>query len=88
MESLRRVGPAEGRRGTEVRFLASLGTFSNLEYSFKTLEHRLRELAFLNSGVRITLRDERHAEVEEVTLAVRGRACGSSCAISTGRRRR
>ena len=50
------VGPAEGERGTEVRFLASTGTFSNLDYSFKTLENRLRELAFLNSGVRISLR--------------------------------
>ena len=72
MVSLRRVGPAEGRRGTEVRFLASLGTFSNLDYSFKTLEHRLRELAFLNSGVRISLRDERHAEIEEVALCYEG----------------
>ena len=45
--------------GTEVRFLASLDTFSNLEYSFITLENRLRELAFLNSGVRIVLEDNR-----------------------------
>ncbi len=66
--SLRREGPAEGKRGTQVRFLASTGTFTNLEYSFKTLEHRLRELAFLNSGVRITLTDRRHAEVQEVEL--------------------
>jgi len=56
------TGDAEGRRGTEVRFLASLNTFSNLDYSFKTLENRLRELAFLNSGVRIILEDERPAE--------------------------
>ena len=62
------VGPAPGMRGTEVRFLAAAktnipdGTFSNLEYSFKTLEHRLRELAFLNSGVRIIIEDERPAE--------------------------
>ncbi|WP_054304111.1 DNA topoisomerase (ATP-hydrolyzing) subunit B [Gemmobacter sp. LW-1] len=62
------VGPAPGQRGTEVRFLASAktnrpdGTFSNLDYSFKTLETRLRELAFLNSGVRIILEDDRHAE--------------------------
>ena len=45
--------------GTEVRFLASLDTFSNLEYSFITLENRLRELAFLNSGVKIVLEDNR-----------------------------
>jgi len=62
------VGPAPGMRGTEVRFLASAksnipqGTFSNLDYSFKTLENRLRELAFLNSGVRIIIEDERPAE--------------------------
>ncbi|MCG6903799.1 MAG: DNA topoisomerase (ATP-hydrolyzing) subunit B [Rhodobacter sp.] len=56
------VGPANGRKGTEVRFLASTKTFSNLDYTFKTLENRLRELAFLNSGVRIILEDERPAE--------------------------
>ncbi|CUH79759.1 DNA topoisomerase (ATP-hydrolyzing) subunit B [Tropicibacter naphthalenivorans] len=67
-EHLRVVGDAEGETGTEVRFLASAktqspeGTFSNLEYSFETLEKRLRELAFLNSGVRIILEDERPAE--------------------------
>ncbi len=67
-EHLRVVGPSEGRKGTEVRFLASTDTFKNLDYSFGTLEHRLRELAFLNSGVRIRLRDERPAEPLEVEL--------------------
>lgn len=62
VEHLKVVGDADGKRGTEVRFLASTNTFSNLEYSFDTLEKRLRELAFLNSGVRIILRDERPAE--------------------------
>jgi DNA gyrase subunit B len=72
------AGPAPGRRGTEVRFLASAkvnrpdGTFSNLDYSFKTLETRLRELAFLNSGVRIILEDERHAEPQRVELFYEG----------------
>ena len=61
-EHLKVVGDADGKKGTEVRFLASTDTFSNLEYQFKTLENRLRELAFLNSGVRIVLRDERPAE--------------------------
>ncbi|MGB1208794.1 MAG: DNA gyrase subunit B, partial [Paracoccaceae bacterium] len=55
------VGPTT-ETGTEVRFLASTGTFSNLDYQFETLEKRLRELAFLNSGVRIILEDERPAE--------------------------
>ncbi|MBI1495272.1 DNA topoisomerase (ATP-hydrolyzing) subunit B [Halocynthiibacter styelae] len=62
VEHLRVVGDANGKKGTEVRFLASTDTFSNLEYSFETLEKRLRELAFLNSGVRILVQDERPAE--------------------------
>ncbi|WP_439143268.1 DNA topoisomerase (ATP-hydrolyzing) subunit B [Planktotalea sp.] len=61
-EHLKVVGDAGGRTGTEVRFLASTDTFSSLEYVFDTLEKRLRELAFLNSGVRIILEDERPAE--------------------------
>jgi DNA gyrase subunit B len=78
VEPLRVVGDAHGRRGTEVRFLASAktnhpdGTFSNLDYQFKTLETRLRELAFLNSGVRITLTDERPAEPQRVELFYEG----------------
>ncbi len=62
VEHLRVVGDANGRKGTEVRFLASLDTFSDLDYVFKTLEHRLRELAFLNSGVRIQIEDLRPVE--------------------------
>ena len=72
VDHLKVVGDAEGRKGTEVRFLASLNTFSNLEYSFDTLEKRLRELAFLNSGVRIILRDERPAEPLETELHYEG----------------
>jgi DNA gyrase subunit B len=58
---LKVVGEAKGKRGTEVTFLASGETFKNIEYDFATLEHRLRELAFLNSGVNIVLSDMRHA---------------------------
>src|SRR5213083_2623594 len=58
---LKTVGEANGKRGTEVTFLASPQTFKNIEYDFATLEHRLRELAFLNSGVNIVLSDMRHA---------------------------
>jgi DNA gyrase subunit B len=48
--------------GTEVSFLPSLGTFAAIEFDRKTLEHRLRELAFLNSGVSIVFKDLRDAE--------------------------
>ena len=72
VDHLKVVGDANGRKGTEVRFLASTDTFSSLEYSFETLEKRLRELAFLNSGVRILLRDERPAEALEAELHYEG----------------
>ncbi|KUJ84074.1 DNA gyrase subunit B [Ruegeria marisrubri] len=71
-EHLKVVGDCGDRTGTEVRFLASTDTFSNLDYSFETLEKRLRELAFLNSGVRIILIDERPAERLETELFYEG----------------
>ncbi len=71
-EPLRVVGPANGRKGTEVRFLASTSTFSNRAFAFKQLEARLRELAFLNSGVRIVLTDERPAEALRSDLYYEG----------------
>jgi DNA gyrase subunit B len=55
------VGDANGQRGTEVTFHPSQQTFTMVEFDFATLEHRLRELAFLNSGVNIVLSDMRHA---------------------------
>ncbi|MBF9233186.1 DNA topoisomerase (ATP-hydrolyzing) subunit B [Microvirga alba] len=66
------VGDAEGKRGTEVTFLASTETFTMVEYDYSTLEHRLRELAFLNSGVRIVLTDNRHAERKREELMYEG----------------
>ena len=67
-------GPApEGKKGTRVTFLASTDTFKNVtEFDFEKLEHRYRELAFLNSGVRILLRDRRHEEVKEHDLYYEG----------------
>ncbi|PWE18558.1 DNA topoisomerase (ATP-hydrolyzing) subunit B [Marinicauda salina] len=66
-EDLKVVGDAPDRSGTRVRFLPSQETFSDINFDRARLHHRLRELAFLNSGVRIVLRDEREAEpVEEV----------------------
>jgi DNA gyrase subunit B len=58
--------------GTAVRFLASTTTFTMTDYDRKTLEHRLRELAFLNSGVKIIFRDERGAEPFEIILQYEG----------------
>ena len=58
---LKVVGDAGGKRGTEVTFFPSPKTFTMVEFDFATLEHRLRELAFLNSGVNIVLSDMRHA---------------------------
>jgi DNA gyrase subunit B len=66
------VGEANGRRGTEVTFLASKETFTNVEYDFATLEHRLRELAFLNSGVTIALSDKRHAVEKREEMMYKG----------------
>ncbi|MCW1401137.1 DNA topoisomerase (ATP-hydrolyzing) subunit B [Novosphingobium sp. MW5] len=71
---LRVNGPAPaGKKGTRVTFLASTETFKNVtEFDFEKLEHRYRELAFLNSGVRILLRDRRHEEIKEHDLFYEG----------------
>jgi DNA gyrase subunit B len=70
---LKVIGDAGDRRGTEVTFWPSLETFNNVvEFDYATLEHRLRELAFLNSGVRVVLRDERHADVKSEEMRYDG----------------
>ncbi|MEG1451367.1 DNA topoisomerase (ATP-hydrolyzing) subunit B [Brevundimonas sp.] len=79
VKSLEVVGDApmreDGSRlltGTEVTFYPSVTTFSFIDFDFKTLEHRLRELAFLNSGVLIKLRDNRPVEPIESILHYEG----------------
>ncbi len=69
---LKQTGTADGRRGTKVTFLPSPATFKTVEFDFARLEHRFRELAFLNSGVRLFLHDARHAEAAMVELFYEG----------------
>ncbi len=74
---LKVTGPApvlEGKvkRGTEVTFQPSPKTFTMVEFDFATIEHRLRELAFLNSGVRIELTDLRSSEIKQEELFYEG----------------
>jgi len=70
---LKLVGPApEGKKGTKVTFLPSPATFKITEFDFERLEHRYRELAFLNSGVRLILADARHEERVEHELYYEG----------------
>ncbi len=66
------VGAAQDKRGTEVTFLPSPRTFTMTEFDFATLEHRLRELAFLNSGVLIVLSDMRHPVEKREELRYEG----------------
>ena len=66
------VGEANGKRGTSVTFLPSKETFKLIEFDFTTLEHRMRELAFLNSGVRLILIDRRSSEEKKVDLCYEG----------------
>jgi DNA gyrase subunit B len=69
---LKEIGDSGGKRGTEVTFLPSQETFTKTEFDFGTLEHRLRELAFLNSGVRIVMTDKRPVEPHVLELFYEG----------------
>ena len=68
---LKQVGPSD-LTGTEITFLPSSATFTKTVFDFGTVEHRLRELAFLNSGVNLNLTDARGAEPKTVTLHYEG----------------
>ncbi|MFO1187904.1 MAG: DNA topoisomerase (ATP-hydrolyzing) subunit B [Alphaproteobacteria bacterium] len=67
-----KISGKSDKTGTSVRFWASDKTFTKTEYDAPTLEHRLRELAFLNSGVTITLKDDRHVDSKEVVMRYEG----------------
>jgi len=70
---LKLIGEATGdKSGTEITFLPSDKTFTKTEFNYVTLEHRLRELAFLNAGVKIVLRDDRVDEPADVVLSYEG----------------
>ncbi|MBB4570412.1 DNA topoisomerase (ATP-hydrolyzing) subunit B [Rhizobium leucaenae] len=69
---LRETGDAGNETGTEVSFMPSSQTFTMTEFDYATLEHRLRELAFLNSGVRILLSDKRHSDVKQEEMIYDG----------------
>ncbi|WP_332059907.1 DNA topoisomerase (ATP-hydrolyzing) subunit B [Bartonella sp. CB74] len=69
---LKIIGDCDAESGTEIRFLPSSETFTMVKFDFETLERRLRELAFLNSGVHILLVDQRHADVQSVELHYEG----------------
>ena len=72
VEPLSIVGPSPEQSGTEVTFKPSPATFTKTEFEYAILEKRLRELAFLNSGLRIHLADERHAPVQEADFCFDG----------------
>ena len=69
---LKVIGDAGDETGTEVSFMPSTETFTMTEFDYATLEHRLRELAFLNSGVRILLSDKRHSDIKQEEMLYDG----------------
>ena len=69
---LKVIGDAVGKSGTEITFKPSASTFTNTKFELSRLEHRLRELAFLNSGVHIQLKDDREVEPKVIDLEYEG----------------
>jgi len=72
VQSLKTIGDVKDKRGTKVVFYPSIETFTSIEFNYNTLLHRLKELAFLNSGVQIILEDHRGEEVVTETLHYEG----------------
>ena len=66
------IGDNDEKTGTEINFKPSTNTFTNCIFDYSTLEHRIRELAFLNSGVHIDLIDERETEKKSITFFYEG----------------
>ena len=66
------IGDSDEKTGTEINFKPSTNTFTNCIFDYSTLEHRIRELAFLNSGVHIDLIDERETEKKSITFFYEG----------------
>ncbi len=71
-DPLKEMENAIGKSGTEIMFKPSKNTFSSIEFDFATLEHRIRELAFLNSGIKINLNDTRNTSSKTVTFHYQG----------------
>ncbi len=76
-KSLHEIGQSEKINnnfftGTSINFLPSKKTFKNIDFNFKTIEKRLRELAFLNTGVNIILKDKRSSETKELNFKYEG----------------
>jgi len=69
---LAKIGASAGKTGTRITFVPSPKTFTMVEFDYATLEHRLRELAFLNSGVRILLSDHRGVEPKTEEMRYEG----------------
>jgi DNA gyrase subunit B len=66
------IGDNDEKTGTEINFKPSTNTFTNCIFDYSILEHRIRELAFLNSGVHIDLIDERETEKKSITFFYEG----------------
>ena len=75
VKSLESVGPSQQRSGTQVTFRPSTDIFSNIHFDIKTLEARLRELAFLNAGLTIILVDEREKALNSIEMQYEGGVC-------------